>query len=140
MSQPNVSPLRKLGNPPMKPPKRSPPGPGARTLHFWRIAGALAAALMLTACASTVADLADPASPSAAQRAAYPAVHDLPPARAARALSDDEQIKLQKELTEAGQSQPARVEEIEREAKPVEAPPRPARPASRQAAGTRPNP
>jgi hypothetical protein len=97
---------------------------------------------MLPACASTVADLADPASPSAVQRAAYPAVHDLPPSRGERALSDDEQVKLQKELTDAGASPAAKVEEIERDARPAPAPvtARPARPPGRQAAGTRPNP
>ena len=124
----------------MKPPTGLPAGPGARTPRRWPVAGALAAALTLTACASTVSDLADPASPAAAQRTAYPAVHDLPPARAERALSDDDQVKLQKELTEAAQGQNAKVEEIERDARPAPVSPRPARPPSRQAAGTRPNP
>lgn len=124
----------------MKPPKRLPPGQGARTRGCWRVAGALAATLILSACASTVADLSDPAPEGAPQAAsAYPAVHDLPPTRAERALTDDEQVRLQKELTEAGHKQPAKVEEIERaDGRP--APSRAPRQPSRQAAGTRPNP
>jgi hypothetical protein len=80
-----------------------------------------------------------PDQPSGRSVAEYPAVHDIPPARPERALTDEEQAKLHKELTAASQSAPAKVEEIERaDAKP--APVEPKRQPSRQAAGTRPNP
>lgn len=126
----------------MKPLMRPPHGQGARRLCCR--GAALAAALLLAGCASSVTELPD--SPQGRERSAaeYPAVHDLPPARHERALTDDEQVRLQKELAEASQSQPAKVEAIERaDAKPPAPEPKPAeakRPPSRQAAGTRPNP
>jgi hypothetical protein len=122
----------------MKPLMRPPRRGGIPPLRIVLLAGALAATL--AGCASTVTELPDqPAGRSERSAAAYPAVHDLPPARQERALTDEEQVRLHKELAAASQSQPAKVEAIERaDAKP--APVEPKRQPSRQAAGTRPNP
>jgi hypothetical protein len=70
----------------------------------------LAGALILAGCsASTVADhlptaaggLPDGAPQRPAKPAAYPAVHDMPPARDNAVLSDEEQKKLEADLAAA---------------------------------------
>jgi hypothetical protein len=124
---------------------RPPRGQGARSLcrRVAVLAGAVTAAFALAGCASSVTEMPDsPSARTERSAAEYPAVHDLPPARAERALTDAEQVKLQQELAAASQSQTAKIEAIERaDVKPADpAPAEPKRPPRRQAAGTRPNP
>jgi hypothetical protein len=76
----------------------------------------LLGALGLGACASNVGDSlpasigglpADaPARP--AEQAPYPAVHDIPPPRPVRVLDDDQQERLEKDLSVARDRQEAR--------------------------------
>jgi hypothetical protein len=67
----------------------------------------LAAALMLPACSSTIADLPNPiglpadAPARATNPPAYPAVHDMPPARNDVTLTEDEQKRIEGELRAA---------------------------------------
>lgn len=129
----------------MNPLMRPVRGQGAWRLCVWAAMGALAATL--AGCASAVTELPD--SPPARSASSFPAVHDLPPARDEKALTDAEQLKLQQDLTAAGQSLPAKVQAIEQADQPAQPVPKPAakpapaetkRPPGRQAAGTRPNP
>jgi len=128
----------------MNPLMRPVRGQGARRLCVWGAISALAATL--AGCASAVTEMPD--SPPGRTVSSFPAVHDVPPAREEKALTDAEQLKLQQDLTAAGQSLPAKVQEIEQADKPVQPAAKPAKPApadtkrppGRQAAGTRPNP
>jgi hypothetical protein len=110
---------------------------------------AAAAAALLSACASTIADnipvvglpAGTPERP--ATQAGYPAVHDMPPRRADTPLNTDEQQKLQKELIEAREGQSKQAEAIaapEPARKPVVAQKKKAAPARTQAAGSSQNP
>jgi hypothetical protein len=81
------------------------------------VAGALA--LILSGCASVIADmpvigLPEGAPPRPAAQADYPAVHDMPPRRADTPLNEQEQQKLEQELIAARDSQGKRTEEIAR--------------------------
>jgi hypothetical protein len=76
----------------------------------------------------------------------YPAVHDMPPARATAPMSDEEQLKLEKELTAVRERQEAQEAKEAKEgpdktaAQPAKNPPAKKKPASAkngQAAGAK---
>lgn len=90
------------------------PGPALRRL--WLCVSLLSGAAGLGACATNIGDAIPagigglpaeaPARP--AEQAAYPAVHDIPPPRPVSILNDDQQEKLEKDLTTARDRQEAR--------------------------------
>jgi hypothetical protein len=69
---------------------------------FWSLR--VVAAFGMTAligCTGQLADLAEPAGtpPRPAAQSAYPAVHDMPPARDTRPLTAEERRRISEELT-----------------------------------------
>ena len=79
--------------------------------HTTAIAAAalLLSALALGGCASTIADMGNPADAPARPKeaGAYPAVHDIPPDRDAAAMPPAEQAQAMRELAAARDRQAA---------------------------------
>jgi len=68
----------------------------------------------------------------------YPAVHDMPPARATIPMSEDEQAKLEKELANVRDRQEGRTQSPKKPAPKTKKPPNDAE--GGQTAGAKPNP
>jgi hypothetical protein len=68
----------------------------------------------------------------------YPAVHDMPPARATVPMTEDEQVKLEKELANVRDHQVGRPQSSKKPAPKPKKPPNDAE--SGQTAGAKPNP
>ena len=68
----------------------------------------------------------------------YPAVHDMPPARATVPMTEDEQVKLEKELANVRDRQEGRTQSPKKPAPKTKKPPNEAE--SGQTAGAKPNP
>jgi len=68
----------------------------------------------------------------------YPAVHDMPPARATVPMTEEEQAKLEKELANVRDRQEGRTQTAKKPAPKPKKPPNDAE--SGQAAGAKPNP
>jgi hypothetical protein len=99
------------------------------------------AALALGGCSSasqvfekmpqSVGGLSADAPKAPATPYAYPAVHDMPAARQVKPLSDDEQLKLERELLSTRDAQEKAVADDAQANQPAPAPP-PAAPAKRK--------
>ena len=68
----------------------------------------------------------------------YPAVHDMPPARATVPMTEDEQVKLEKELANVRDRQEGRTQSPKKPAPKTKKPPNDAE--GGQTAGAKPNP
>jgi hypothetical protein len=68
----------------------------------------------------------------------YPAVHDMPPPRAVRTMTEEQQIKLEKELTAVRDQQEARERTGKKAAQPAKK--KPATAKNGEAAGAKSNP
>lgn len=77
-----------------------------------------------------------PARPADAYN--YPAVHDMPPPRADPALTDEQQVKVEKELNEVRDRQENRVNEDEKPAPKKKQPAK--KPAKSENTGAKTNP
>ncbi len=81
--------------------------------HWAGMAGVFIAVCLLVGCTAAAIENNLPSSvalpPDAPARPAtpyeYPAVHDMPPPRSGKPLTEDEQIRLQKELTNLREKQ-----------------------------------
>jgi hypothetical protein len=104
------------------------------------LAALLLAGMLLSACATGGADLAQTGStPARATPGVFPAVHDMPRARPNTTLSDAEQHQIQQELLTARDSQ---VVKAQQGVQPIEIEPPPpiAARSTAQAAGSGRNP
>ncbi len=68
----------------------------------------------------------------------YPAVHDMPPDRSSAPMTEDEQVKLEKDLANTRDRQEGRPPPAKKPASTVKKPPKEAE--SGQTAGAKPNP
>jgi len=116
-------------------------GQGAGKMRKAYVIGLAAVALALGGCSSasqvfekmpqSVGGLSPDAPKAPATPYAYPAVHDMPAAREVKPLSDDEQLRLEKELLSTRDAQEKAVADdaLANQPAPSPAPPQPAAPA-----------
>lgn len=114
------------------------------------VAGAVLAALALAGCApgpliDHVPEAVGGLPPGAPQRPAnpyqYPPVHDMPPARAATPLSEEDQVRLEKELAATRDRQTGEVAKGDPDQAPsAGAKKKPAAAKTGQNTGAKPNP
>jgi hypothetical protein len=91
-----------------QPPSRRPPA-GLDVSRIATIAGVCGLLIALAACASLPANmggLPEAAPAPLANPPAFPAVHDMPPPRAAQMLDEDQQERLEKDLIATRERQP----------------------------------
>jgi len=116
-------------------------GQGAGKMRKAYVIGLAAVALALGGCSSasqvfekmpqSVGGLSPDAPKAPATPYAYPAVHDMPAARDVKPLSDDEQLRLEKELLSTRDAQEKAVADdaLANQPPPAPPPPQPAPPA-----------